>query len=131
MTGILLLSENNCFADEDGKVSWGPAADKLWVRRMIFQKKVFVGYHTWKSIQSHYSLLDLPSSWQFVNPMDATIHFGGPKSFKSFPPDRFIIHKTRTPIAGMFFDMNWLEDNYELTDSSDCPEYTELIYAKK
>ena len=131
MTGILLLSRDNCYADQQGSVAWGPPEDKWWVRNMIYNKKVFIGKRTWRTIEAMSSLVDLPTTWQFVHPMDADIHFGGPKSFKAFPPDSFIIHRIHKDIRGLAFDMDWLNANYELVTIHERVLWQELHYAKK
>ena len=131
MIGILLLSANNCYADMNGGVEWGPAEDKLWVRNFIYNKSVFVGKATWKTIDQFSSLIDLPHTWQFEHPMNAEVHFGGPKSFKKFPPTEFFIHRLYDDIEGKTFDMQWLEDNYELKASVKKQPWEELYYVKK
>lgn len=127
----MLLSKNNCYADENGSVHWGPPGDKWSVRSAIYGKKVFVGRATWKTIEKYTTLVDLPEEWIFDTPGEADIHFGGPKSFYKYPPDSFIIHRTYTEIAGLSFNMFWLENNYKLVGTKKLLEYEVLLYEKQ
>lgn len=130
MIGIILLSREEMYARLDGTVDFGPESDKQWVREFITDKKVFVGYKTWESIQKYPKLLALPSKWvvgELTEPCD--VHFGGPASFKKYPPDKLIIHRTRTFLKrGLKFNCGC---GKKLLYVREYPEYTEIVYAKK
>lgn len=127
MTGILLLSRNEFYADLQGRVDWGPKSDKDWVAGFIADKTVFVGYKTWESIQQYSFLLSLPTKWvvgELTEPCD--VHFGGPASFKLYPPDKLIIHRTRTYLTeGHKFKCTCRK---KLISVSELADYAEIIY---
>ncbi len=130
MTGIILISRNSMYANLDGTIIDGPQSDKQWVREMIMDKVVFVGYKTWESIQEFPYLLTLPEKWiigELTEPCD--IHFGGPKSFALYPPDKLIIHRLRTYVKeGLLFKCNCGKKLISVEELSD---YTEITYEKK
>lgn len=129
MVGIVLLSRDEFYANLDGSMVAGPASDKTWVRNMILNKKVFVGYKTWESIQQYPYLLKLPSKWvigELTEPCE--IHFGGPASFKKYPPDILIIHRLRTYLKeGLKFEC---ECGKKLLSCIELEDYTEITYQR-
>ena len=130
MTGIILVSRDEMYANLDGSIIEGPESDKQWVREFIKDKTVFVGYLTWMSIQTYPLLILLAKKWvveDMTEPCD--VHFGGPKSFLKYPPDKLIIHRTRTVLGkGIKFECPC---GKRLLSSTEMPDYTEIIYAKK
>jgi len=130
MTGILLLSRDEFYADINGDVSWGPESDKLWVREFIKDKVVFVGEATWQTIQKYPLLLAYPIKWVRGEPTkECEVHFGGPKTFKKYPPNKMIIHRTRTYLKeGLKFECKC---KYKLLSVDELTDYTEIIYVKK
>lgn len=129
MTGVLLLSKNNCYADKNDGVDWGPKEDKQWLADFIKDKDVFIGHKTYELIKDYKSLQ--PRSWQLVHPMNATVHFGGPSTFKKFPPEKLIVHQTYNSIDGKAFDTDWLAANYSVISTNTLDTYKEYIYEKK
>lgn len=127
MTGILLLSRDEFYADLNGDVSWGPQSDKDWVKEQIKDKVVFVGYNTWETIKDVESLVELPAEWvigELTKKCD--IHFGGPASFAMYPPDRLIIHRTRNYLGeGLKFECTCRK---RLVSVEELADYTEIIY---
>ena len=130
MTGIVLLSRDEFYADLDGGVSWGPESDKQWVRDFIKDKVVFVGYKTWETIQKYPLLLAHPRKWVIGEPTkECEVHFGGMKTFKKYPPDRMIVHRTRTYLKkGLKYNCKC---GWKLVSCKELTDYTEIIYVKK
>ena len=128
MTGIILISRDDFYADENGNVNWGPKSDKEWVKNFIKNQVVFVGYKTWEKIKTYDSLLEQAAKWVIGEPTpDCTIHFGGPASFKKYPPDRLIVHRTREYLhKGLKLECKC---GKKLIDVKELPDYTEIIYA--
>ncbi len=128
MTGIMLISANNKYADDNGGLSWGPKSDKEWVRAFIEDKVVFVGYNTYQTVKNLKVLA--PSRWVFNRPsFDTEVHFGGYKSLWKFPPERLILHKTRESIDSR---RNFkLPPGYVRVSRLELPDYTEIIYERR
>ncbi len=130
MIGIVLLSRDEMYANLDGSIVNGPESDKEWVRNFIVDKTVFVGYKTWKTLENYVHLLALPKKWvigELTEPCD--VHFGGLESFKKYPPDRMIVHRTREVLGeGLHFKCPC---GKKLISCVEMPDYTEIIYEKK
>jgi dihydrofolate reductase len=128
MTGIMLISSNNKYADKNDSVSWGPKADKEWVRAFIEDKVVFVGYNTYETVKDLNTLK--PRKWVVGEPtLDCQVHFGGYKTLWKYPPDKLIIHKTRFPISSTH-DFQ-LPPGYVRVDRLEFSDYVELVYEKR
>jgi hypothetical protein len=127
MTGVLLVSQNWAYSDWNGKVNWGPEADKEWLRNFIRGKKVFCGHNTFKSLPR--SIIEL-ADWQCVSPTeDCEVHFGGPKSFYIYPPKTLIIHQCHHKhVDGPVFR---LPCYYRLQGRKWHVDYMEYIYEKE
>lgn len=130
MTGIILVSRDEYYANLDGSIIDGPASDKEWVQNFIQDKTVFVGYKTWEDIQQYPFLLTIPAKWvigELTEPCD--VHFGGPASFMKYPPDRLIMHRTRVYAGeGLKFECPC---GKRLISCVELEDYTEIIYEKR
>ena len=154
MFGVILLSADGYYADMSGKVDWGPASDKQWLRSIILNEVVIVGHNTFEAIRDFDLLMALPKRWlvhtnnkiygipnamrfcqscqdAFPKEVVPTINFGGPKNMVTFPPDKIIVHKTYEnlgsglKLAANFFDL------YEILMTNQEPEYEVITYVKK
>ena len=130
MTGVMLLSADNYYADEEGKVDWGPEADKLWLRRYITDEVVLIGHNTWSTIEHLDKLLKL-ATWTFTDAKNATINFGGFNTWKKFPPDLFIVHRTYENLNGGFKLPRDFFDDYREVKTYRYQTYEEILYEKK
>lgn len=128
MTGLLLLSRDDFYARLDGDISWGPQSDKDWIKEMIKDRIVFVGYKTWETIKDLDFLVSLPKEWVIGEPNEhCQIHFGGPASLVKYPPDKLIIHRTRDYLKeGLKFECNC---HKKLISVQELPDYTEIVYS--
>lgn len=128
MTGLLLLSRDNYYANEDGSVAWGPKSDKEWVKKFIKGHSVLVGYNTYQSIKGYRELM---ASARWTNTPPAIISFGGIKTFLRYPPDEFIVHKTYENLGGGLKLPADFFKGYKLVKKEKLMDYEERTYVKK
>lgn len=154
MTGVLLISNDNYYADKAGSVSWGPASDKAWLRSVMVNETIIVGHRTFESIRQFEGLMCLPKKWlvdtrnkvysipnamrfckdcQEAFPADSepTYNFGGPRTILKYKPTKLIIHKTYDNLDGGLKLPDNFFDGYVLQGSMREPEYMELVYVKE
>ena len=125
-----MISRDNFYAELDGSIIKGPESDKIWLREFITDKTVFVGYNTWESIKNFEQLVSKPKKWvigELTEPCE--VHFGGPKSFKKYPPKKLIVHRLRTyQKEGLLFNCSC---GLKLLSCEELLDYTEVIYEKR
>jgi len=154
MTGVILLSKDDFYADNSGSVAWGPSSDKAWLRHFIQGEIVIVGHETFQTIKDFDGLMCLADKWlvdsrskvygvknamrfckdcheAFPADSNPTINFGGPKTLMKYKPDTIIVHKADVTLGkGRALPDDFFDD-YEIESSSTEPEYEVIIYVQK
>jgi dihydrofolate reductase len=130
MIGVMLLSSDGFYADTVGSVSWGPNSDKQWLHNLIKDQEVLVGHNTFVSISMFPKLMKL-ATWVDKPTKRTTINFGGLKTWKKYPPDIFIVHKTYKPLHSGFKLADNFFDGYLRVTSYKETYYEEIVYGKK
>lgn len=156
MKTLMMLSNDNFFAKEDGSVDFGVAEDKLWLQEQIKDKVVLIGYNTFESIKKYSKLLSLAEIWIIkvkqkidpninvflkgynnillkneINTKFIDINFGGIKTILEFPSEKIIVNKMNINVLkGIPFPIKFFND-YEITGIVKKRDYNQIYYKRK